>query len=159
MKKKLLVALTIVLFTLCLYGCGCQHEWFDDATCTEPKTCPDCNETSGEPLGHLWIDATCTEPKTCSRCSLTEGETLPHTYKEIIFDATCIQEGFTHYICSVCEDSYKETIEPTGHIWEEATCDTPKQCSECGTCGEKLEFKEHDYVNGTCTYCGKKSNI
>ena len=52
------------------------HEW-EDATCTEPKTCKTCGATEGEALGHDWKDATTEAPKTCSRCGATEGEKLP----------------------------------------------------------------------------------
>lgn len=33
-------------------------------------------------LGHEWQDATCTEPKTCSVCGSTEGEALGHTTRQ-----------------------------------------------------------------------------
>ncbi len=70
---------TIIALSLCcfIYGCGHEHTW-KDATCTEPKTCTECGETEGEPLGHTWIDATCTSPKTCEICGQTEGEPNGH---------------------------------------------------------------------------------
>ena len=50
MKKK--IALLLVLAAaLSLCACGHQHSWAD-ATCTEPKTCTECGESEGEPLGH-----------------------------------------------------------------------------------------------------------
>lgn len=52
---------------------------FVEATCETPKTCIECGEEVGEPLGHDWIEATKTNPKTCARCGKTEGEPLPST--------------------------------------------------------------------------------
>lgn len=51
------------------------HSW-QSATCTKPKTCSTCGETSGSVAGHQWIDATYTAPKTCSVCRQTEGMSL-----------------------------------------------------------------------------------
>ena len=51
------------------------HEW-QTATCTKPKTCSTCGETSGNVAGHQWMNATYTTPKTCSVCNQTEGVSL-----------------------------------------------------------------------------------
>lgn len=40
---------------------SCTHSW-NAATCTEPKVCSKCNQTSGEPLGHT------TDSGICARC-------------------------------------------------------------------------------------------
>lgn len=66
---SLLLCITLVA-SLC--SCACRHEW-QEATCTEPKTCIKCGETEGEALGHNWKEATVDQPQTCSRCGLTEG--------------------------------------------------------------------------------------
>ncbi len=66
-----------------------EHVW-EDATCTEPKTCSVCGETEGEPLGHTWEDATCTAPKTCSVCGETEGEPVDHRFGD---DGLCVWCG------------------------------------------------------------------
>ena len=42
----------------------------------------ECGETKSEEvaaLGHDWQDATCTEPKKCKRCGETSGSALGHT--------------------------------------------------------------------------------
>ena len=62
----------------------CNHSW-NDATCTDPKTCSVCGATEGSAAGHSWTDATCTAPKTCSACGATEGDVAEHNYQ----DATC----------------------------------------------------------------------
>lgn len=76
MKKKLLIVCGIYL--LCLTACGHQHN-FNEATCTEPKTCVSCGETEGEALGHKWEEADCTNSKKCLVCGTTEGNPLGHT--------------------------------------------------------------------------------
>ena len=60
-----------------LSGCGHEHTW-REATCTEPRTCTECGDTEGNPLGHTWIEATCVSPKTCSVCGETEGGVTEH---------------------------------------------------------------------------------
>ena len=85
-----------------LVGCGHEHTW-TEATCTEPKTCSECGETDGEPLGHTWVEATCAEPKHCSECGETEGEALEHTWTEATY-----QQAKT---CSVCETTEGEPLQ------------------------------------------------
>lgn len=153
MKKRWISGLIIVTACALLTGCHIKHEW-QEATCTEPRTCLTGGETEGEPLGHTWVEATCTEPKTCSACGETEGEPLGHTWVE----ATCTEPK----TCSVCGETEGE---PLGHTWVEANYQEPKTCSVCGeTEGEPLTpaFEEHgltadmelgvtyDYIT-TCT--------
>ncbi len=58
-------------------------------------------------LGHIWNDATCTEPKSCKICNKIEGKALGHKGSElsewdIDYDnATNVQE----YRCTVCEET------------------------------------------------------
>lgn len=137
MKRVFLACLLWAIICGLLSGCGHTHEWLD-ASCTTPKTCTECSETEGEPLGHSWNEATCTSPKTCSRCNATEGEAIGHDWK----DATCTDAK----ICSRC--GFTEG-DPLGHEWIEATCTEPKTCSRCGiTEGETLG---HDTTGVTCT--------
>lgn len=51
------------------------HSW-KNATCTDPKTCTSCGQTSGSALGHQWNEATYDTPKTCRVCQATEGKKL-----------------------------------------------------------------------------------
>lgn len=55
------------------------HTW-ENATCTNPKTCTTCGATEGSANGHDWMAATCNEPKTCNSCGATEGTVLTHNY-------------------------------------------------------------------------------
>jgi len=137
-RLVLLLFIIVSISAICLSGCGHEHKW-EDATCTVPKTCVDCGETEGEPLGHEWVDATCTTPATCKRCGETVGNAIGHKWAE----ATC--EEPKH--CVICEEIKGEAL---GHDWTEATYDAPKTCSRCGlTEGEpipRVEENKSKYV-------------
>ena len=75
MKKVISLIVAVLLCSVILAGCTCEHQW-QEASCSAPKTCSLCGETQGEALPHTWQDATCTEPKTCRVCGATEGEKL-----------------------------------------------------------------------------------
>lgn len=125
--KKQLALLMFLTLVLSLTACGHQHTWID-ATCTEPKTCSECGETEGEPLGHTWIEATCTEPRTCSVCGVTEGAPLGHEAEP----ASCTEAS----VCAICGETIQEA---SGHDWREATHSAPRTCKTCGiTEGEPL---------------------
>ena len=133
MKKGFTLVATMLTACISLTGCHMKHEW-QEATCTEPKTCTACGETEGEPLGHTWVDANYQEPKTCSGCGEKEGEPLTASFEEhgLIINA---EEGVTYdYVTACLNDKSKETI---GHLtfsnyridetcpWEGA-CETPE---------------------------------
>jgi len=91
--------------------------------------------------GHSWNDATCTDPKTCA-CGATEGEALGHSYAETArVEATCGADGSVTYTCSVCGDSYTDTIPATGeHVYFD-------DCSAiCEVCGYEREVS-HNIVH------------
>lgn len=135
--RKLLLFLCVVGIAVICSGCCLVHEW-EEATCTEPKTCVKCEKEDGEPLGHMWSDATCTEAKTCSVCGETEGSALGHKAA----DADCISPS----VCEVCGVTVKEAL---GHDWQEATCTEPKTCNRCSeTEGDPLG---HSWTEATCT--------
>ena len=127
-------------------GNALGHKW-SNATCTDPKTCSVCGETSGNDLGHKWSDATCTDPKTCSVCGATTGSALGHKWTE----ATCTDPK----TCSVCGETYGSAL---GHSWSAVTCTEPATCTICGTTsGSALGHRWADAtcVNPkTCTICG-----
>lgn len=81
-----------------------DHDW-QDATCTEPKTCSVCGATEGTKLGHDWendpqsTDSICTRcPEVCSHDNYDEeadGETCPdcgkaYPYEQVEPDACLI---------------------------------------------------------------------
>ena len=144
MKKNFILVTTMLTACLSLTGCHLNHEW-QEATCTQPRTCTIGGETEGEPLGHTWVDATCTEAKTCSVCGETEGEPLGHTWA----DATCTEPK----TCSVCGETEGE---PLGHTWADATCTEPKTCTVCGETEGKPINHNIDYKSGKCTMCNQQ---
>lgn len=146
MKKYVVMLLESLLCVLLLAGCACEHVW-EDADCDTPKTCSECGETEGAPLGHSWLVATCTAPKTCEVCAATEGEPLDHSW----VDATCTEPK----TCTVCDAVEGEAA---GHSWTDATCTTPKTCAVCSlTEGDPVA---HDWQEATteapktCSACG-----
>lgn len=147
MKKKLFCLILALVCALTLTACGCKHEIWNEADCVNPKTCSECGETEGEPLGHAWKDATCDNPKTCSECGETEGAPLGHMWQ----DATCQSAKK----CSTCGKLEGNVLE---HSWTAATCETPKTCSACGeTDGDVLDHAWADATTEapkTCTACG-----
>lgn len=133
-NKKWLCGIGVLFTCFMLTGCHISHEW-QEATCTEPRTCLKGGETEGEPLGHTWVEATCTEPKHCSVCGETEGEPLEHTWVE----ATCTEPRH----CSVCGETEGE---PLGHTLTEANYQQPATCEVCGeTEGEPLQADFEKY--------------
>lgn len=101
--KKLLQVICTIMLCFILTGCVHEHTWVE-ASCTEPKTCSECGETEGEPLGHSWVEASCAEPKHCSECGETEGEPLEHTLTEATY-----QQPAT---CEVCGATVREPLQP-----------------------------------------------
>ena len=134
------------------YTCSCGDSYTEDinktahswknATCTSPKTCSVCGETTGTVADHSWKNATCTAPKTCSVCGETTGTVADHSWE----DATCTNPE-TCYICGATQG------EALGHSYVAATCTRAKYCSVCyETFGSPIS---HSYNNGSCTMCSK----
>lgn len=112
------------------------HEW-EEATCTQAKTCRRCSATSGEPLGHEWAEASCTEAQTCKRCGASNGAALGHTWVE----ATCTEPSH----CTACGITDGEAL---GHDWGTATCTDAKICKRCGE--SEGGAQGHAWVEATC---------
>lgn len=86
------------------------HNW-KEATCDTPKTCADCGQTVGEPIGHNWLEASCTAPRGCTVCGITEEEALGHKWQE----ANCTAPK----LCTECRLKEGEAL---GHQFEEGVC-------------------------------------
>ena len=113
---------------------------------------------SGDPVRENETAATYTsggsydEVIYCSACGAelsretkaTDKLTHEHSYQpEVTTDPTCTESGETTYTCSVCGDTYTETIPATGtHI--DANND-----GKCDTCKQQMTGGKH------CKYCGK----
>lgn len=145
MKKRLTLVVLVLVFALALTACGCKHETWNDANCETPKTCAECGEIEGSPLGHSWLAATCETAKTCETCGKTDGEALGHSWLE----ADCE----TPKICSACALTEGEAL---GHNWVEATTEAPKTCETCGkTEGERIITDSRFTTAATAAVQGK----
>lgn len=107
MKKKFNI---ISMFIICilLTGCCFSHDW-QEATCTEPKTCSKCGEIEGEALEHSWVEVTCSAPKTCSICGESEGQALEHILTEANYQQASV--------CQVCGEEVGETLQANYENW------------------------------------------
>lgn len=128
MNKRVFLILLALCCMMVLSACGCSHEEWIEADCDTAKTCAECGETEGEPLGHSWLDATCDTAKRCQVCGSVDGTPLGHQWEE----ATCT----TAKTCTVCSLVEGEALD---HSWLYATTEAPKTCERCAlTEGEKI---------------------
>ena len=167
---SLLMVLCITLgFTACeLFDSGCNHQW-EDATCTEAKTCSICGETDGNALGHTVVKDEAKAP-TCTEAGLTEGShcsvcntviqkqdtvnATGHKYSPVVTDPDCENWGYTTYVCE-CGHSYvDDKVSPVEHVygeWEEYVAPTcisegldRRYCKNCDHYEEKtVEALDH----------------
>ncbi|MBR2952989.1 MAG: leucine-rich repeat domain-containing protein [Clostridia bacterium] len=73
-----------------------------------------------------------------------EGHT--HIYDVFVTQATCTAQGYTRYICSICDGCYDDNfVSPTGHNYESTSTVAPT-CTFSG------------YIKYTCTACGSYYN-
>lgn len=128
MKKRFYLIVLALICAMVLCACGCSHEEWIEADCDTPKTCAECGETEGEPLGHDWQDATCEVAKRCETCGSVDGQPLGHAWT----DADCL----TAKTCTVCDKTEGEAL---GHNWLDATTEDPQTCDRCAlTEGERI---------------------
>ena len=140
-----------------------------DPTCTEQGyTLHTCNENAAKSykdnytnaLGHDYKEvttpATCKDAgkveNICQRCGDTQlVKDLPvtedHKWNDGVVTkaATCTEAGEKLYTCTVCNKTKTETIEATGHDWNETT--TPATCGKAGS------------VDRTCKTCGTTEHV
>ena len=141
------------------------HDW-QEATCTEPRSCKRCGAIDGMAKGHTWDSGKVTkEPTekengekkfTCTVCGQTKTETIPpkgqqhqHQYESITHEPSCTQGGYTIHTCS-CGSYYTDSETPAkGHSWQSATCTSAKTCTVCGE--KEGSPKGHSWNAATCT--------
>ena len=140
--KKFISFVLAISFTLSLCACTHTHNW-QEATCTTPQICADCNEKQGSVKEHTWKEATCTAAKMCTVCGIKSGSAKEHTWKE----ATCTAAKMCT-VCGIKSGSAKE------HTWKEATCTVAKTCTVCGT--KSGSAKGHRYTGINCNVCNKE---
>ena len=91
-------------------------------------------------------DPTCTEDGIgytifyCSACGQEASRitftyfALGHDYVATVTDPTCVDEGYTTYVCSRCDDTYVDDyVDATGHSysWTLVSKKPTKMCSSC----------------------------
>ena len=95
---------------------------------------------------HTWADATCTVPKTCTDCGATEGNVSGHDYTSVVTkQPNCTVAGVMTYTCSICSDSYIESILATGSHTYDNACDA--SCNACGAIREVPDSLPGDVNN------------
>ena len=88
-----------------------------------------------------------------------------HSYTQVQETAaTCTADGVMRFTCSLCGDSYTQTIPALGHDWKQTviapTCtEAGGTLLECSRCAETMLKDEtpalgHSYENGVCIRCG-----
>ena len=129
------------------YTCSCgdtyKDNYIDKTECeiTEWTAVGDSTHTGVCALGH----------KKTVNCTFTESTAAP----------TCTESGFTEYVCSVCEYSYKDNyVAATGHDFKEEYEHDGSYHWHAAECGhdERSEYEPHVYVKTvvapTCTKSG-----
>ena len=149
-------------------------------TCTESGTteidiCTRCDYRVGgttiPPLGHIeeiikGKSATCTESgltdgKKCSVCGIIlvpqkVTEKAGHSYESVVITPTCTADGYTTHTCSVCGESYTDSIvKALSHT----DSDNDGKCDRCGeSLGTTPEEPENPSENCSCA-CHKKGIV
>ena len=137
---------------------------------TEYK-CIDCNYSYKDnyvsAIAHSGGTATCLSGAICSICGEVYGDRGAHKYISTVVNATCVDNGYTLYSCSVCSTSYQYGDTPAvGHVGGKADCVDPATCSRCGDYyGDVVEHRyvtsvvaptctADGYTDHTCSVCG-----
>lgn len=137
-----------------------------ESTCTvdgySVYTCTRCGASRNDDVvsanGHdysSWYivkDSTCTETgirrRDCVSCGSYETEEIEakgHNYEGTITNPTCVEQGYTTYVCSRCNATYKDNFtEALGHNYV-ATITAPT-CTERGYTTQKCSRCEDSYV-------------
>ncbi len=136
---------------------------------TEGSHCSVCGEVLVaqevvQATGHTEETLAAVAP-TCTATGLTEGskcsvcgetivaqkvvDALGHSYKaEVTTDSTCTSTGVKTFTCTICGDTYTETIGMKDHTWVNSVC------SVCGGTCNHSDHKEVEVTAPTCTEGG-----
>ena len=95
-------------------------------------------ELAKEECEHEWNDATCTEPKTCSKCGATEGEANPDAHEwdegKVTTEPTCSKAGVKTFTCKHNAQHTKTeevAVDENAHNWGEAEYTWAEDGSSC----------------------------
>ena len=85
-----------------------------------------------EAVGHTpGKEATCTEAQICTDCGAVIQQATGHNMQAEVTPATCLEMGYTEYVCANCDVSYKtEYTKPLGHNYKAEV--TQPTCLEKG---------------------------
>ncbi|MBE6635820.1 MAG: hypothetical protein E7617_06470 [Ruminococcaceae bacterium] len=91
------------------------------------------------------INASCEDDGICSKCGkIVENTASGHNYSSVVTEPTCTMDGYTTYICSICDDEYEdEHVDALGHNFIGNTCD---RCSQKKSSFEAVDI---DNINPT----------
>jgi len=109
MKRIFNLTSVIMMLSLALMGCECDHE-YDDGKVTKEATCAEEGE----------ITYTC---ELCDNTKVKSIDKIEHTYDsgKIAKEATCTEEGEKIYTCEVCEETKSESIDIIDHEYDNGT--------------------------------------
>ena len=123
-----------------------------DPTCTEQGyTLHTCNQNAEksykdnytDALGHDYKEVT--TPATCKDAGKVENVCQRCNDTQLVKELPVTEAGEKLYTCTVCNKTKAETIEATGHDWNETT--TPATCGKAGS------------VDRTCKACGVTEHV
>lgn len=109
MKKKLIFAGMAMAFGVLLTGCHMKHEW-QEATCTQPRTCIVGHETEGEAQGHTWQEADYFIPQTCLVCGETQGDPLQPSFEAHGLSINARVDETYDYVTCCSADKSRTTV-------------------------------------------------
>ena len=97
--------------------------------------------------------------RSCNVCGALR--VTNHNYTSAVTtEPSCTVEGVRTYTCSICGDSYTESIATLNHDWTDATCITPKTCATCGTTeGELLDHTYDNACDADCNVCSATREV
>ena len=115
-RTTLVIILLAVMIVSCLALTACHTCEFGEWTVVKQAT---CTETG-------------LQQKVCE-CGESRSEVIPatgHSYKAVVTNPTCLEQGYTTHTCSGCGDSYVDTyVDAIGHS---------SGSNICANCGETL---------------------
>ncbi len=193
---------------LCGCELACIHVYSAEKLITKTPTCTTdgekaivcskCNDFKPGSVevvpatGHAWSEGVITKTATCkekgtmrytcnNKCGETKTEEIPvaeHNYKEVITHATCTEDGYSTFTCTMCGSHYVgNVVKAYGHMFDtyfhdegSATCykdgtRTAECANGCGTKntiadpGSKTDHEMTDFTvikAATCTEDGEE---